>query len=140
MSERNVEAHRRFIEAFNARDIEALIALCDPEVEFHSLFAAVGDTVYRGAEIRRWHRDLEDAWGKEIRIEPQAFFDLPEHTIAFNLLHGRGQQSGAEVAMPYAQVMRWRDGLITYFKAYVDREDALRDLGVSEEALEPIAP
>ena len=140
MSEQNVEVHRRFIEAFNARDVEAIIALCDQDVEFHALFAAVGGTVYRRAEIRKWHRDLEDVWGKEIRIEPEAFFDLGDHTIALNLLHGRGQQSGVEVAMPYAQVMRWRDGLITYFKAYVDREDALRDLGVSVEALEPIAP
>jgi hypothetical protein len=39
--------------------------------------------------------------------------------------------------MPYAHVMRWRDGLIVYFKAYVQREDALRDLGLSEDALEP---
>ena len=140
MSQQNVEVHRRFIEAFNARDVEHLITLCDPEVEFHALFAAVGGTVYRGREIRRWHSDLEDAWGKEIRIEPEAFFDLGDHTIAFNLLHGRGQQSGVEVAMPYAQVMRWRDGLIVYFKAYVDREEALNDLGVSEDALEPIAP
>ena len=140
MSEQNVEAHRRFIEAFNARDIDLLIALCDRHVEFHSLFAAVGDTVYHGPEIRKWHRDLEDAWGKEIRIEPEAFFDLGEHTVAFNLLYGRGQQSGVEVEMPYAQVMRWQDGLIVYFKAYVHREDALRELGVSKDSLEPIAP
>jgi hypothetical protein len=56
------------------------------------------------------------------------------------LLHGRGQQSGAQVAMPYAQVLRWRDGRCTYLKAYAHREDALKDLGVSEDELEPIAP
>jgi hypothetical protein len=32
MSERNVELRRRVIEAFNARDIEWLSALCDPGV------------------------------------------------------------------------------------------------------------
>jgi hypothetical protein len=42
--------------------------------------------------------------------------------------------------MPFAQVAKWRDGLLIYWKAYVHREDALRDLGVSEDALEPIAP
>jgi hypothetical protein len=36
MSGRNVELHRRVIEAFNARDIEWLIALCDPGVEWNS--------------------------------------------------------------------------------------------------------
>jgi hypothetical protein len=37
-------------------------------------------------------------------------------------------------------VCKWRDGLIVYFKGYTHREDALTDLGVSEDALEPIAP
>ena len=140
MSQENVELHRRFVEAFNARNVEGLIVLCDKQVEFHSLFAAVGDTVYHGSEIRRWHRDLEDVWGKEIRIEPEAFFDLGDHTIAFNVLHGRGHQSGVDVAMSYAHVMRWRDGRIVYFKAYVHREDAFRELGVAEDELEPIDP
>jgi hypothetical protein len=30
--------------------------------------------------------------------------------------------------------------LCVYFKVYARREDALRDLGVSEDALEPITP
>ena len=42
--------------------------------------------------------------------------------------------------MPVAHVFRWRDGLAIYFKAYVHREDALTDLGVSEDQLEPISP
>jgi hypothetical protein len=33
VSGQNVELHRRAIEAFNARDIEALIAICDPSVD-----------------------------------------------------------------------------------------------------------
>jgi ketosteroid isomerase-like protein len=141
MPERNIERHRRFVEAFSKRDVEGLIALCDQGIEFHSLFAEVGDTVYRGRDrLRKWHRDLQEAWGEEIRIEPEAYFDLGEHTLAFNVLHGRGRQSGVEVAMPYAHVMRWRDGQIVYFKAYANREDAMRALGVSEHELKPIAP
>jgi hypothetical protein len=56
------------------------------------------------------------------------------------VLHGRGRHSGAEVATPSAALGRSRDGLIVYMKAYVHREDALRDLGVSEDELEPIEP
>jgi hypothetical protein len=37
-------------------------------------------------------------------------------------------------------VFRWRDGLGVYWKAYVNREDALSDLGVSEDELERIEP
>jgi hypothetical protein len=141
MSERNVELFRRYIEAFNARDIEALIVYCDPSIELHSTFAAVGGAIYRGHEgVQTWQRDLDEAWGDEIRLVPEAYFDLGEHTLTFQMLRGRGRHSGAEVAMPIAGVARWRDDLLVYTKAYVHREDALRDLGVSEDELEPIAP
>jgi ketosteroid isomerase-like protein len=141
VSEKNVELHRRLIEAYNARDTEAFIALCDPEIEVHSVFAVPGGGVYHGHDgVRRWHRDLEEAWGDDFRVEPDAFFDLGEDTLAFNLLHGHGRQSGVDVEMPNAQVARGRDGLVVYLKVYIHREDALSDLGVSEDALEPIAP
>ena len=45
-----------------------------------------------------------------------------------------------EVVLAGAQVLRWRDGLIVFHRGYADREDALMDLGVSEEDLEPSAP
>jgi hypothetical protein len=76
-------------------------------------------------------------WGEEIRLKPEQYFDLGEHTLVFTVMHGRGRQSGAEVAMPTAQVAKWRDGVLTRFTAYAHREDALRDLGVSRDALEP---
>ena len=44
------------------------------------------------------------------------------------------------MALSAASVIRWRDGLIVYFKGYADQEDALSDLGVSQDELEPIAP
>jgi ketosteroid isomerase-like protein len=141
VSEPNVELYRRLVEAFNARDLDAMLVLIAPSCEWHSAFAGVFGGVYHGHDgVRMWHRDLEESWGEEIRVEPEAYFDLGEHTLAFSALHGRGQHSGAEVVMPAAHVFRWRDGLIVYFKAYARREEALSDLGVSEDELEPIAP
>jgi hypothetical protein len=141
MSERNVELTRRYIAGFNARDIEALIAYCDPSIEFHSTFAAVGGAVYHGPDgLRSWHRDLAEAWGDEIRLEPKAYVDLGERTLAFYVIHGRGRHSGVEVAMPITAVAKWRDGLLLYVKSYVHTESALSDLGVSEDELEPIDP
>ena len=141
MSQENIERHRQLIETFNARDIEAFIALCDPQIEFHSVFAAVGGADYGGQDgMRRYFAEIDDAWGEELQVEPEAYFDLGEHTLAFFVAHGRGPQSGAEVRMPYAQVVRWRDGLIVYYKAFSQREDAIRHLGITEKELEPIAP
>jgi SnoaL-like domain len=139
MSARNVELTRRYIEAFNARDVEVLIVCCDPSIELH--VALVGGGVYHGHDgVRTFFRDMEDAFGDEIRFEPEAYFDLGQRTLFLCVMHGRGRHSGAEVAMPIAGVTRWRDDLVVYTGAYGHREDALRDLGVSEDELEPIAP
>jgi hypothetical protein len=141
VSEQNVELLRRWITAFNARDLEAMIALSDPNVEFHSAFAVVGGASYhRHAGMRRWHRNLEETWGSEIRLQPEAYFDLGEHLLSFYLYYGRGKQSGAEVAMPATSITRWRDDLMIYVKVYMQRDEALSDLGVSETELEPITP
>ena len=141
MSQENVGLHRRIMQAYSARDLEAGIALSDPEIEIHTVFTAVGGGVYRGHDgLRRFQREFEDVWGDEFLIEPEAFFDLGEHTLVFTLVRARGRQSGAEATIPAAQVLRWRDGLCVHFKAYAHREDALRDLGVTEDALEPIDP
>jgi ketosteroid isomerase-like protein len=134
MSQENVELHRRTAALFNGRDIEGTIALSDPRIELHALPAPRG-SVYRGHDgLREWHRDLEEAW-EVISVEPWAYFDLGERTAAFNLLHARGRQSGAEVTMHSASVVQWRDGLAIYTKVYPTWEDALTDLGISAEAL-----
>jgi hypothetical protein len=39
-----------------------------------------------------------------------------------------------------AAVAKWRDELYVDLKNYLDRKDALMQLGISEDALEPIVP
>ncbi len=141
MSRQNVEILRRAIDAYNARDVEAFIAYCDPGIELHSAFAAVGGAIYHGHDgMREFFRDLQEVWGDEVRVEPEAYFDLGESTLAFHVLHGRGRGSGAEVEMASALVARYRADLLVYIRAYAHREDAVAELGVSAEALEQIEP
>ena len=137
MSQENVELHRRGLKAFNERDVEALIAITHPDAE---LYSAMVDGTYRGhAGARKWHRDFEETLGT-IRAELEALFDLGDTTLAFTILRAHGQQSGADVVMKSAQVCKWRDGLCVYMRAYARREEALRNLGIAEDELEPVAP
>jgi ketosteroid isomerase-like protein len=141
MSERNIEQYRRWFEAYNARDTERLIEYCDPAIELHSVFAVAGGAIYSGHEgMRKLNQDLRDVWGDDIRIDPERYFDLGDRVLVFALLRGRGGQSGVDVKMAGAHVTRWRDGRMVYAKGYAHREDALRDLGVSLDDLEPIDP
>jgi len=121
--------------------VEAFVAFCDPEIELHSTVTVPGGAVYHGHDgVRRWHRDLEDGWGDDLQVRPEAYYDFGEQTVTFHVLQGRGRESGAGVAMPAAHLCRWRDGRIVYFKGYGRKEDALVDVGVSDDALKPIAP
>ena len=140
MSEQNVELHRRLVEALNGRDIDALLACLDPDVEYHPLLSRVAVTAYHGHDgIRSWFGQLDDAW-EELRLDAEAYFDLGDETLLFYVLRGRGRHSGAEVEVAGAHVCRWRDGLGVCAKQYAHREDALKELGVAEAMLEPIAP
>jgi hypothetical protein len=80
------------------------------------------------------------AWGDGFRVEADAYFVVGEHTIASSLLRGRGRQSDVDVAMAATGLATWRDGLCVFHKSYVEKQDALSDLGVSEDELEPIDP
>ena len=117
MSQENVEVVRVFTKAFNAGDIDAVVACCDPKVEFQSTFAAVGGGVYHGHDgVRKWYRDLEEIWGAEIRSDLETLFDVGQNMLVFTVLGGRGQQSGVEVELPAAMVVRLRDGLLVNFR------------------------
>jgi hypothetical protein len=141
LSEENVELHRRSVDAFNTRDVERFIEFCDPDIELHSAVTVPGGGVYYGhAGVRKWYRDLSDGWGQDLSIAPEAYFEFEDQTITFHVLHGRGAQSGADVAMAAAHRCRWRDGLIVFFQGYSQRADAFADLGVSQDALQSIAP
>ncbi len=141
MSRDDIDVIRSAVEAFNARDLDAMLAVADPDVEWHSTFAVIGGAVYHGHDgIRKWHRDMDDAWAHDIHFEIESYFDLEEDQLVFGVLQARGGQSGAQVALPIAQVCRTRSGLVAYCKTYTDRDEALRDLGTSVDALEPIKP
>jgi ketosteroid isomerase-like protein len=141
MSKQNVELTRRIYQALSSGDAGALVALCDPSIEIHSVFAAVGGAIYHGHDgARRWQRDLQETFGGEFRVEIESYFDIDERTMVVGKLRGRGGQSGADVAMPAAGVARWREGLCVSHKGYASKDDALGDLGVSEDGLERIDP
>jgi ketosteroid isomerase-like protein len=54
----------RLFEGFNRRGVEAVIEVCDPEVEWSpALAAGDGDATYRGHEgVRRYFAELAARW------------------------------------------------------------------------------
>src|SRR3954447_7530263 len=68
MSQDNVESFKRFADANNRRDVDALLAELDPDVKWQSavLGSMGGDaTLHRGhAGVRRMLRDLYEAFSE----------------------------------------------------------------------------
>jgi ketosteroid isomerase-like protein len=141
VSEANIDVLRRAVAAYNARDIEAFVEHFDPAVELHSAFSTVGGADYHGYEgLQEFFGDFGQAWGDDLHVEPEGYFDLGDQVISSYVVHGRRPETGVDVELPSALIASFRDGRIVRLKAYAHREDVFADLEVSEDDLERIAP
>jgi ketosteroid isomerase-like protein len=135
MSQENVEAFKRFADANNRRDVEALLAELDPEVEWHSavLRSLRGEAeVHRGhAGVREMLRDLYEAFS-EFQVEFSEIRDLGDRVVAIGRWITRGEESGAEVTPPLASVVDFRNGKAIRVRSYLDPEDALVDAALRD--------
>jgi ketosteroid isomerase-like protein len=134
MSNENVEAFKRGLEAGNRGDLDALLEELHPEIEWHSaLHALMGgeETVFRGhAGVRRMIGDLYDTFA-EVRIETSEFRDLGDGLVVIGQTRTRGKASGVETVTPLAFVTEIRDGKTISIRAYLDRREALEAAGLS---------
>jgi ketosteroid isomerase-like protein len=135
MSQENVEAFKRGLEAGNRGDVETLLQELDPAVEWHSALHAVlggAQTVFRGHDgVREMLRDLNEAFD-EIQIEISEIRDLGDRLVAIGRNRTRGKASGAETETPLALVTEIRNGKTILLRGYLDPKQALEAAGLSE--------
>ena len=139
MSQENVEAFKRGLEAGNRGDVETLLEVLDPEVEWHSaLHALLGgeQTVFRGHDgVREMLRDLYEAFG-EIHIEISEIRDLGDRLVAIGRTRTRGKESGAETETPLALVTEVKNGKTISIRGYPRSQGGPRSrraVGVARE-------
>ena len=135
MSQENVEAFKRGLEAGNRGDVETLLQELDPAVEWHSaLHALLGgeQTVFRGHDgVREMLRDLYEAFS-EFQVEFSEIRDHGDRIVAIGRWITRGEESGAEVTPPLASVVDFRNGKAIRVRSYLDPEDALVDAAMRD--------
>ena len=135
MSQENVEAFKRWIDAYNRQDVEAMVEEMDPEVEYHPVLPRLlgGEaTVYRGHDgVRRLFREIYDAFD-EIHVEYSDVRDLGDRVVAIGHTRMRGRGSGAETESPSAVVIDVRHGKVTHVRTYLDPDEALEAAGLRE--------
>jgi ketosteroid isomerase-like protein len=135
MSQENVEALKSAFDASNRRDIEGLLAVVHPDVEWYPAIAALleGEArMYRGHEgVREWFRDQEEAFA-EVHLDYSEFRDFGERVIGIGRLRARGKASGAETESPVAWVVEFKNGKAIHAKAYLEPSEALEAAGLRE--------
>jgi len=135
MSQENVEAFKRGVEAYNRRDAQGLIEELDPTVEWHpALLVMLGGepTVYRGHQgVRELLRDTDETLA-EIHVEFSEIRDPGDQIVAIGHIHTRGKASGAVTESPLGYVADFRDGKVTRIRTYLDPEEAREAAGLSE--------
>ena len=132
MSQANGEAFKRAIEAYNRRDVEALLRELDTEIEWRPVLPVVlgGDTtVYRGHDgVRQLLRDLDEVLS-ERQMDFSEIRQAGDQVVAIGSLRIRGKSSGALSESPFGCVAELKDGKAIRIQTYLDPSDALEHLG-----------
>ena len=131
MSQENVDAILRGMDAFNIGDDEGYVSLCHPDVEWDA--GLLGTPMYHGREgIRKMLRDVRAAWADlqaEVVGTPT---DMDEWVVWEVRLRGHGRTTGAPVAGHQVLIAKFRDGLVERGGAFASKTEALEAVGRSE--------
>jgi ketosteroid isomerase-like protein len=131
MSQENVDLTRRAFKAFDDRDLDALLAILDDDVEAFPILAGM-EGGYRGHDgIRRWWASLLGTF-PDFRAEVRELRDLGEVTLT--VLRMRGHAAGSETPVDATawQVSQFRQGKCIRWRVYTGEREALQAVGLSE--------
>jgi ketosteroid isomerase-like protein len=129
---------RRAFEAFDGRDLPALVELTDPEVEFFAPTAALANEgrCYRGHDgIARYLQDVEHTWGR-LQVIPEKFREVGNHVVCLGRTRAQARD-GLEVDSPTAWVWELRGRKLLWGCVYADPGSTFMGLSAAASAEAP---
>jgi ketosteroid isomerase-like protein len=134
MSQENVDAAQRHIDAWNRGDVDAWVEMFHPEGEYIS--EAIGRmqgadaAVFRGrAGVRRFWDEWHSVW--DLTVEVSEIRDLGDTILTLGRNRARGRASQVDLGVPMAYVGELEGGLLRKLRAYHDPNEALEAVGLS---------
>jgi ketosteroid isomerase-like protein len=129
MSQENVEAFKRAADAFARRDMDAVLAEYDPEVEWHPGMAGLlaGETMtYRGHDGLRQLADDLDQEFSVVELAFDEYRDLgDDRLLAVGRQRIRGRESDIETVNPVAYLIEGEAGRFKRVRAFLSAGEAL---------------
>ena len=127
-----MEIVKAAIDAYNREDWDAFFKDMAPGFEL-DFSRSIGP--WRGVfgldQIRRFVEEFREAW-ESARSEPHEFIEAGDLVVVPWAMHGRGRD-GIELVARATFVSTIRNGAIERVTLYQERQDALEDLGLSEQ-------
>jgi ketosteroid isomerase-like protein len=128
----DIELVKAMFAAFAARDLETVLSLADPEIEFTAVTGEhAGRTdPYRGHDgLREYFRDVAAVW-EELRLTPREFREEGGLILVTGKVSARSQRR--TVTGSTGWVWRVRDGKVVYARVYASAADAVAALEAGE--------
>jgi ketosteroid isomerase-like protein len=128
----NFDVVERMFATFAQRDLDAMVELMDPEVDFLPVSANIttGGVPYRGHDgVARYFDDVARVW-PELRLFPEEYrAGVPDGCI---LVLGRVVARGGGMILdrPTGWVFVMREGKIVKLRVYGSHEEALEAAGL----------
>jgi ketosteroid isomerase-like protein len=133
VSQNNVDAANRILFAVAQRELEALLAMADPEVRWQSFFAALSeDGEYHGHDgLRKYMSDLHETF-EYLHPEVRDMLDADNLVVGLGTIRYRGKGSGVETDASAGWVFKFRAGKLLQFRAFRDPGQALERVGLDD--------
>jgi ketosteroid isomerase-like protein len=133
MSQENVEIVRSAFQAFEQGDMEAVLRLCDENIEITQAPELLGvpRNQHGHAGVLEAFAIWPDLWD-DYQIEILRLADIGDHVIVTTINRGRGKDSGVPVEMPFAFLFSVRAGKIAEWRLSMREEQALEAAGLTE--------
>lgn len=128
---------RLSLEAYNRRDLDAVVASWDPQFEYCPdegwVQAGLVEPSYRGlGGYRRYIAATAEVWGTENYLNRAELIDLGDRVVVLAEGWMRGQRSGVSLIQPIALVSTLQHGRAVRHQEYFDHAKALLAAGLSE--------
>src|SRR5829696_2819176 len=132
MSQENVELVRRGFDAFARRDIDAILAGLDPDIDVRPAPELPGADSYHGhAGFVAFMERFLESW-EEYRLTPERFIDAGDQVVVLYQAVGRGRGSGIDLETRFGHVWTVREGRAVRWEVFRTHGEALEAVGLPE--------
>jgi ketosteroid isomerase-like protein len=130
VSEENVEIVRHLYASLNRGDIDAVLDLLDPHVEWWARGDNPETQVVKGYEgIKRFWAEITDVL-EELQIEPTEIIDAGEYVVAAVIQVARTR--GATTEQREVHVGKFREGKVIEMREFHEMAEALEAAGLKD--------